>query len=250
MAEPFQNVYADEERANSYANLEFPGTYYLAFRDIPDLLRKHVAGRAALDFGCGAGRSTRFLKEHGFDVVGVDISQAMLDQAAAQDPAGSYVRVADGDLSAIDPRRFSLIFCAFTFDNVAEESRDPLFRQLRDLLDVDGRIVILGSAPEIYTHEWTSFSTRDFPENRSARSGEVVRIVMLDVEDRRPVKDVLRTDRDYQEAFRRAGLSVLEVQRPLGRADDPFPWVSEESVSPWVIYVVGRPSSGIAGFRC
>jgi len=31
-----------------------------------------VRGRKAVDFGCGAGRSTRFLRTLGFDAVGVD----------------------------------------------------------------------------------------------------------------------------------------------------------------------------------
>ena len=37
--------------------------------------------------------------------------------------------------------------------------------------------------PAIYVNEWASFSTRDFPENRNARDGDRVRIVMLDVPD-------------------------------------------------------------------
>ena len=40
----FANVYADAKRAQAYARLEFPGTYYLAFRDLPDLCRRHVGG--------------------------------------------------------------------------------------------------------------------------------------------------------------------------------------------------------------
>ncbi|MBD3299394.1 MAG: hypothetical protein GF341_12105, partial [candidate division Zixibacteria bacterium] len=67
MTDAFDNVYADDQRAESYAKLEFPGTYYLAYRDIPELLKTHVTGRKALDFGCGTGRSTRFLKALGFD---------------------------------------------------------------------------------------------------------------------------------------------------------------------------------------
>ena len=35
MTDDFSNVYADAERAASYADLEFPGTYYLAYRDLP-----------------------------------------------------------------------------------------------------------------------------------------------------------------------------------------------------------------------
>jgi ubiquinone/menaquinone biosynthesis C-methylase UbiE len=77
----FGNVYEDEERARAYATLQFPGTYYLAFRDLPALIRRYNHGGRALDFGCGTGRSTRFLRNLGLEVIGVDISQAMLDQA-------------------------------------------------------------------------------------------------------------------------------------------------------------------------
>lgn len=65
MAERFTNVYDDDTRALAYAGLEFPGTYDLAFRDVSGLLHRHVSGRRALDFGCGTGRSSRFLKERG-----------------------------------------------------------------------------------------------------------------------------------------------------------------------------------------
>ena len=74
MTENFGNVYDDLDRARAYAELEFPGTYYLAFRDLPALLRKHARGTRALDFGCGTGRSARFLRGLGLEVVGVDIS--------------------------------------------------------------------------------------------------------------------------------------------------------------------------------
>ena len=87
-AAPFANTYDDDDRAGSYATLEYPGTYHLAFRDLPALIARHVTGTRALDFGCGAGRSTRFLKGLGFDVVGVDISASMVARARERDPDG------------------------------------------------------------------------------------------------------------------------------------------------------------------
>ena len=84
------NFYEDREYAEAYSRLEFPGTYYLAFRDLPSLFEKHIKGTRALDFGCGAGRSTRFLKQIGFDAIGVDISEGMLEQARQKDPGGDY----------------------------------------------------------------------------------------------------------------------------------------------------------------
>ena len=56
MTDAVPNVYDDADRARAYADLEFPGTYYLAFRDLPDLLRQHVGGTRALDFGVPGDR--------------------------------------------------------------------------------------------------------------------------------------------------------------------------------------------------
>lgn len=245
MPRPFANVYDDDTRALAYSGLEFPGTYYLAFRDIPALLSQHVQGRRALDFGCGTGRSSRFLKRQGFDVTGVDISAPMLAHAQARDPGGRYCLVPDGDLSSLPVGTFDVVLSAFTFDNIpGREARERLFKQLGDLLSPTGRLLNLVSAPEIYVNEWASFSTQDFPENQLAVGGDRVRIVMLDVEDRRPVEDVLWTDIDYRSLSASGGLNVLQVHRPLGTASDPCEWVSETHTSPWAIYVLERVESG------
>lgn len=240
IGDDFSNVYDDDIRAASYAELEFPGTYWLAFRDLPDLISRHVSGRRALDFGCGTGRSTRFLRDLGFDAVGVDISDRMLRQARGKDPGGRYLRVPEGELPGLEPGAFDLVLSTFTFDNIpTHESKLASLASLRTALADGGRMVNLVSSPDIYLHEWASFSTRDFPENRDAESGDTVRIVMLDVDDARPVEDVLCTDEEYARLYGEAGLVPIEAHRPLGRPDEPFEWVSETAVSPWVIYVLG-----------
>ncbi|MEM9105519.1 MAG: methyltransferase domain-containing protein, partial [Pseudomonadota bacterium] len=93
------HTYANTELADFFAGLAIEGTYQLAFRDLPDIISRHVTGTSALDFGCGAGRSTRFLKSLGFNATGVDISQSMLVNARRQDAEGNYFQVGEGDLS-------------------------------------------------------------------------------------------------------------------------------------------------------
>ncbi len=239
MSTDFHNVYEDRARADAYAELEFPGTYYLAYRDLPAILREQIHGRAALDFGCGAGRSTRFLRQLGFDVVGVDISEPMLARARQRDPKGQYLLVSEGGLTGLATSTYDLILAAFTFDNIPTmEKKIAAFQSLRRLLKENGRMVTVVSTPEIYVNEWASFSTKAFPENRMARSGEKVRIVMLDVEDRRPVEDILWKDEDYLEVTKRAGLVVLNTYRPLAQETESFSWVSETTIAPWAIYVL------------
>jgi SAM-dependent methyltransferase len=238
--DPF-NDYEDARLAAAYARLEFTGTYHLAYRDLPAILAEHVRGRRALDFGCGSGRSTRFLRALGFEAIGIDVSEAMLAQARALDPAGDYRRIADGDFSGLAPGAFDLAFCSFPFDNIPTmERKVALFSGLRDRLAPRGRIVNLVSTPDIYLHEWASFSTRDYPENANARAGDVVRIVNRDIAHAEPVEDIVWPDEAYRDTYARAGLEVERWERPLGRADEPFAWVNETRIAPWSIYVLRR----------
>jgi SAM-dependent methyltransferase len=249
VSDDFLNIYGDHTRARSYADLEFPGTYHVAFRDLPNIIGAPVRDGAALDFGCGAGRSTRFLRELGFgSVIGVDISEAMLELARKRDRGGDYRRVPDGDLSSLQRGSFDLILCAFPFDNIAErEHKVGLFAELGELLRAGGRLVNIVSSRELYLNEWASFSCRDFPENRSAQPGDVVRLIMLDVDDRRPVEDILWPDPQYREVYDEAGLRLVETHRPLGLDSEPYEWVSETRVPPWIIYVLQRDQAAAAG---
>jgi len=235
----FVNVYENATRADAYSKLEFANTYHLAFRDLPEIFRAHVKGTAALDFGCGTGRSTRFLRGLGFQPVGVDISEEMVSRAREFDPQGDYRLIPGDDMSALTAASFSLIQSAFTFDNVpGMETKVRLFRDLRGLLAPDGILVNIVSAPEIYFNEWASFSTKDFPENRNARPGDPVKIITTDFEDRSPAVDILWPHESYLETYSRAGLELVEMRKPLAKGDEPYNWVSETRIAPWVIYAL------------
>ena len=229
----FVNAYQDARRDAAYDQLEFPGTYGLAFRNIPALVREHVQGRRALDFGCGTGRSTRFLAGLGFDTIGVDIAAEMVAQARLRDPKGDYRIVASGDLSGLPGESFDLVFSAFTFDNVPAAQKPGLFAGLGRLIAPRGRLVNLVCTPEVYTNEWASFTTKDFPENRYARSGDVVKVITTDHPDHRPVEDILCTDDVYRAVYAEAGLA-------LATGDEPVRWASETEIPPCAVYVLER----------
>jgi SAM-dependent methyltransferase len=236
----FVNCYADASRAGAYATLEFANTYYLAYRDLPAILAEHVTGTRALDFGCGTGRSTRLLRKLGFSVTGVDVSEDMLRIARGLDPSGDYRLVPGDNFHELDVEAFNLVLSAFTFDNIPGATKTRIFSDLAKLLAPNGSMVSLVSSPEIYTHEWASFSTKDFPENASARSGDVVRIVVTDHQDARPVEDILCTDESYRAVYQAASLRAMQVLKPLATGDEPYPWVNETKIAPWVIYVLRR----------
>ncbi len=236
----FHNTYDDAEYVEKYSRLEWEGTYQLVRRDLPGILRDHVAGRHALDFGCGTGRSTRLLRACGFEVVGIDIATSMIERARVLDPEGDYRLIDGGDLAQLPMETFDLVLAAFPFDNTPMVEKPRLLAALRDRLDTTGRIVNVVSSPEIYTHEWASFSTRDFPENRRAVDGDVVRIVTTAFRQGQPCEDVLCLDESYRRMYTDAGLEVIADYRPVARGDEGVAWVSETRVAPWVIWVLAR----------
>jgi SAM-dependent methyltransferase len=78
-----------------------------------------AVGPRALDVGCGTGADCRLLAEHGFDVVGVDFSEAALGLARA---AGGGPRYVQADLFAlplqVTSEPFDLIFDGGTIDDL------------------------------------------------------------------------------------------------------------------------------------
>lgn len=237
------NAYEDMKRAEAYSRLEFPGTYYLAYRDLPRITLEFAHGKKALDFGCGAGRSTRFLEKYGFSAIGVDISASMLKKAREMDPNGNYLQIDNGDFSVFNTNAFDVIQSIFTFDNIPGwENKIKIFSEMNRMLKPDGIIINLVSSPEIYFHEWASFSTKDYPENKSAKCGEIVNIINTDIADSRPVEDIIWPDENYRQVYDTAGLKVIHMEKPLidKNAEEfhYFNWINETEMAPWVIYVL------------
>jgi hypothetical protein len=145
------------------------------------------------------------------------------------------------DMSELPRASFSLVQSAFTFDNIpGGETKERLFRDLRALLQPNGIFVNIVSAPEIYWNEWASFTTKEFPENRNAEPGDTVKIITTDFEDRSPAVDILCPHESYVEIYEQCGLEIVEIYKPLAHGDEPYEWVSETRIAPWVIYVLRR----------
>ncbi|HXZ03610.1 MAG TPA: class I SAM-dependent methyltransferase, partial [Ktedonobacteraceae bacterium] len=220
-----------EKYAIEYTELGFEaGTYFLAFRVMPHLLQKYVNGKKALDYGCGSGRSTRFLKSLGFDTVGVDISHDMLEQAQLKDTSGDYHHIQSGQL-LFDDLSFDLIFSSFVLLEVPSlDEIEKILAEMKRVLKQDGSIIIITSPTESYQSNMVSFSY-DFPENkRTLQSGDTVKFLIQGTNI--ILYDYYWTEQDYEQAFNTVGLRIVEILKPLGQDDDPIEWLDEKHVSP------------------
>jgi SAM-dependent methyltransferase len=71
---------------------------YAALFDLIPLARPRAG---ALDIGCGAGRWTRFLSEHGYKTVGIDLQPALIQAARRRYPHVDFLRVSVQDLTLL-----------------------------------------------------------------------------------------------------------------------------------------------------
>lgn len=108
--------------------------------DMMASMMRPVAGEKAIDLGCGTGSYTNWLRTQGLSVVGVDISQKMLEVARRKGDDGSTFVQADLAHLPFDDHTFDLALCHV----VLEFTTDPeaiLEGSLR-ILKTGGRLVV------------------------------------------------------------------------------------------------------------
>jgi ubiquinone/menaquinone biosynthesis C-methylase UbiE len=237
------NQYNDAARAQAYAKLGIVNSYYLAYRDLPELFAKYQISGSALDYGCGTGRSTRFLRDHGFSVIGVDIAEAMIVKARQHDYDGDYRVVVPGDLGSFSDNIFDLVLSEMPFDNMpTEEEKVRTLLEMSRVLRPGGMKILVAASRDLYLREWVSWSTADFPENRLAVSGDTVKIVIKDLGDRRVLEDTLWTEDAYRQTFRQTPFQLLETRSPTIGPQDQYQcnWISERAHAPFVFFILGN----------
>ncbi len=100
--------------------------------------------RAALDFGCGAGRLTQALAEYFDAVTGVDVSPAMLELARRHNRHGErcrYALVGAADLRQFPDAAFDFIYSNITLQHVPPRLTRSYLAEFLRLLAPDGLLM-------------------------------------------------------------------------------------------------------------
>jgi 2-polyprenyl-6-hydroxyphenyl methylase/3-demethylubiquinone-9 3-methyltransferase len=137
-----------------------------------------LAGRRALDIGCGAGLACEPMARMGADVTGVDAAPENVAAARAHAAAaGLAIDYRAGDLAAVAGDRFDLVACFEVIEHVAE--REAFAAGLAGAVADGGLLVlstpnrtawsraaIVGAAEATGaiargTHDWNAFLTPD-----------------------------------------------------------------------------------------
>ena len=111
--------------------VESAGAWITDMGDVGDFGRRFVLDRPmmervqagtfadALDVGCGEGRFCRMLQEVGLRTIGIDPTEALLDEARRRDPDGGYQLARAEDLPFEDTS-FDLVVSYLTLIDIAD----------------------------------------------------------------------------------------------------------------------------------
>jgi SAM-dependent methyltransferase len=139
-------AFASEEVAQS----SWYRTYDLRYEE--DVVSRYfLPGRRVLDLGCGYGRTTVSLKRRGYDVVGVDIVDRMIESARLAHPDIDY-RVMDA--CALDFPDESFDYVLFSFNGL--DCILPESRRLKAMMEIR-RVLKPGGTFVFSSHNWLPY---------------------------------------------------------------------------------------------
>lgn len=220
--------------AQAYSKTHESLARYLTFRDMPSLLTRYVHGTQALDYGVGTGSSLQFLRNQGFDVTGVDVSEDMLAKARIVCPDNQLHLIKNGQLPFAH-EQFDLVFSSFVlFEIDSKEAICKYLQEAKRVLKKDGIFIAITGSEYTYAKDWLLFNV-DYPENKNLKSGDLAKAYLYDADIE--FLDYYWTEKDYRECFESVGLELLEVYYPLGKREELYPWKDERTFSPYVIFV-------------
>lgn len=155
------------------------------------------------DLGCGPGQVARFLKSHKVDVFGVDVSQGMVQQAAAANPT---IKFQQGDMRHLNVSDASLagIAAFYAIIHIPQDEVLAVLKELHRTLQPAGLLLLTFHKGTEIRHldeffgKPVSLDFRFFESSFMEQQLQASGFVVEDVVERAPYPDVeAQTNRVY-----------------------------------------------------
>jgi SAM-dependent methyltransferase len=143
-----QTYEAELDDAISFAGQEHAFYVDAKARRLLELARRRLGERPlrVLDVGCGVGLTDARLVAHVDDLVGVDVSEGMVERARAAVPAATY-ELYDGSRLPFADGEFDLAFAICVLHHVDVPDRRPLLAEMARVTRPDGLVAVFEHNP-------------------------------------------------------------------------------------------------------
>ncbi len=225
--------------AGLYRSFGIKGTTYQIGFDAVARLLGDISGRTFLDFGCGAGRSARFLRALGArHVYAVDHDQNMIGQALSRDLDGVTFRHIGSAIPLPDMSVDGAVSMNVFIEIRTLAAMTGACAEIARTLRPGAAFVLESSSPMAFGHTFRSFS---YPHTGSLRSGDTTPCIVTAPGGQFVIEDTYWTEDDYTGAIEHAGLTVTTVDYPRPR--DPEAWSTDEASIPPCIVIEARKAA-------
>lgn len=163
---------------------------------------------AALDFGCGVGRLTRRLAKYFNKVIGIDISNSMIELAAELNSGHSncsFIHNPKDDLKIIDSNSIDFLYSHITLQHIPNKFKINYFSDFCRILSPGGLLVF--QCPSTYALSLIGIASFLLPI-KLIRLIRVIKFQNKNVSEMHPIKR-----RKIETFFGQKGLKILKVDR-------------------------------------
>ena len=220
--------------ARIYSTLGLEGTTYeIGYDRVRELLGDGVTGRVFLDFGCGAGRSTAFLRALGArGVYGVDHDQNMIDLALAAGLDGVEFSLIAGTVPLPDESVDGAVSLNVFIEIRTVDAMRRVCGEVARVLRRGSMFIVMSASPAAFGHTFRSFG---YPASEDLRSGSLVKCVVTAPGGQFSIDDTYWAEEDYRDALLEAGFTVTAIDYP--HPQDPSGWSTDEAAVPPFIVI-------------
>ena len=99
-----------------------------------------LPGKKVLDVGCGPGRDVEYFKDEGLDIIGVDISKGMVEEAKKR--VDAQIKKMDLLKLKFKKNNFDGVWCVMTLNLIPKEDINLAITQMNNVLVLNGIVFI------------------------------------------------------------------------------------------------------------
>jgi SAM-dependent methyltransferase len=222
------------EGAEIYGSLGIEGTTYeIGYDRVRESLGDGITGKVFLDFGCGAGRSTAFLKALGAGLVyGVDHNPSMLDRAVATKLDGAEFLLIADTIPLPDEAVDGAISLTVFVEIRTITAMSAVCTEVARVLRRGSPFILMSVSPMAFGHKFRSFG---YLTTEPLQSGSITTTIVTAPGGQISIDDTYWTEEDYRGALVQAGFTVGAVDYPRPR--DPSAWSTDEAAVPPFIVI-------------
>ena len=224
------------ETAALYASLGVIGTTYQVCLDalaaeVNNLKNKHV-----LDFGCGAGRSTRLLQSFfPKQLVGIDSSPAMIEQALSQGYQNiQFQKITRGDALPFPTGVFDAAFAMHVYCEFSDSAQmEQATKELNRILKPEGILYVITTNPGCLGADFINYH---YASDDTVKDGSPI---TCHVHTNPPfsINDTWWSLEKMEQIFRESGFEISKRLLPLATGTT---WRDESKVAPGVLYCLTK----------